>query len=74
MLDAGPFRAWESKENIKILKRPTRNCNFTREDMENPPLMVVCDMDRFRGPHEFTGTVRTDTRFRPRRAGGSCQS
>ncbi len=30
-----------------------------REDLENPPLLVVCDMDRFEVHTNFTGTLKT---------------
>ncbi|CAN5307240.1 hypothetical protein BH20ACT11_BH20ACT11_13120 [soil metagenome] len=29
-----------------------------REDLENPPLLVVCDMDRFEVHTNFTGTAK----------------
>src|SRR2546422_2277273 len=29
-----------------------------REDLENPPLLVVCDLDRFEIHTNFTGTVK----------------
>ena len=38
--------------------RPTGNCNSYREDLENPPLLVVCDMDRFEVHTNFTDTTK----------------
>jgi hypothetical protein len=39
--------AWEYKGNKKDLKAAYKQLNDYREELGNPPLLVVCDMDRF---------------------------
>ena len=40
------FFAWEYKGKHKDLKAAYRQLNDYREDLGNPPLLVVCDLDR----------------------------
>ncbi len=39
--------AWEYKGKHKDLTAAYRQIQQYREDLENPPLLVVCDLDRF---------------------------
>jgi type II restriction/modification system DNA methylase subunit YeeA len=48
--------AWEYKGKHKDLKAAYLQLNDYREDLENPPLLVVCDQDRFEVHTNFTGT------------------
>jgi hypothetical protein len=41
------FFAWEYKGKKKDLAAAYEQLNRYREDLENPPILVVCDMDRF---------------------------
>ena len=41
------FFAWEYKGKHKDLLAAYRQLLQYREDLENPPLLVVCDLDRF---------------------------
>ncbi len=47
---------WEYKGKHKDLKGAYQQLQLYREALENPPLMVVCDMDRFEIHTNFTGT------------------
>ena len=49
---------WEYKGKHKDLKAAYDQLLQYREDLENPPLLVVCDMDRFEVHTNFTGTVK----------------
>ncbi|MFV2062549.1 MAG: DNA methyltransferase, partial [Chloroflexota bacterium] len=49
--------AWEYKSKGVDLKAAYRQLNEYREALENPPLLVVSDMDRFEVHTNFTGTV-----------------
>ena len=49
---------WEYKGKHKDLKEAYTQLQRYREALENPPLMVVCDMDRFEVHTNFTGTVK----------------
>ena len=49
---------WEYKGKHKDLKAAYQQLLQYREDLENPPLLVVCDMDRFEIHTNFTGTVK----------------
>jgi len=51
--------AWEYKGKHKDLKAAYRQIQQYREDLENPPLLVVCDLDRFEVHTNFTNTVKT---------------
>jgi hypothetical protein len=49
--------AWEYKRKHKDLAAAYRQLLLYREDLENPPLLVVCDLDRFEVHTNFTGTI-----------------
>ena len=48
---------WEYKRKRKNLKDAYDQLLLYREDLENPPLLVVCDLDRFEIHTNFTGTA-----------------
>jgi MmeI, DNA-methyltransferase domain/MmeI, helicase spacer domain/MmeI, N-terminal domain/MmeI, target recognition domain len=50
--------AWEYKGKHKDLKAAYDQLQKYREPLENPPLLVVCDMDRFEVHTNFTGTAK----------------
>ncbi len=50
--------AWEYKGKHKDLKAAYQQLLLYREDLANPPLLVVCDMDRFEVHTNFTGTAK----------------
>src|SRR5690242_11240687 len=50
--------AWEYKGKGKDLAAAYGQLLQYREDLENPPLLVVCDMDRFEVHTNFTGTAK----------------
>jgi hypothetical protein len=52
------FFAWEYKGKHKDLRAAYEQLLLYREDLENPPLLVVSDMDRFEVHTNFTGTVK----------------
>jgi hypothetical protein len=47
---------WEYKH--KDLVEAYKQLCLYREDLENPPLLVVCDLDRFEVHTNFTGTIK----------------
>ena len=49
---------WEYKRRHKDLNEAYRQLLLYREDLENPPLLVVCDMDRFEVHTNFTNTAK----------------
>jgi hypothetical protein len=49
---------WEYKGKHKDLTTAYKQLLQYREDLENPPLLVVCDLDRFEVHTNFTGTVK----------------
>ncbi|MEX2430358.1 MAG: DNA methyltransferase, partial [Dehalococcoidia bacterium] len=55
--------AWEYKGKHKDLQAAYVQLQQYREDLENPPLLVVCDMDRFEVHTNFTNTVTAIHRF-----------
>ena len=55
--------AWEYKGKHKDLKAAYQQLQLYREALENPPLMVVCDMDRFEVHTNFTGTLKKQHDF-----------
>jgi type II restriction/modification system DNA methylase subunit YeeA len=55
--------AWEYKGKRKDLKAAYKQLLDYREDLENPPLLVVCDLDRFEIHTNFTGTPKQVHRF-----------
>jgi hypothetical protein len=50
--------AWEYKGKRKDLKAAYGQLLLYREALENPPLLVVCDLDRFEVHTNFTGTAK----------------
>src|ERR1700681_1262670 len=50
--------AWEYKGKKKDLKAAYQQLLQYREALENPPLLVVCDLDRFEIHTNFTGTAK----------------
>ena len=55
---------WEYKGKRKNLSDAYSQLLQYREDLENPPLLVVCDMERFEVHTNFTGTPKDVYRFR----------
>jgi type II restriction/modification system DNA methylase subunit YeeA len=51
--------SWEYKGKHKDLKAAYQQLLKYRESLENPPLLIVCDLDRFEIHTNFTGTVKT---------------
>jgi len=49
---------WEYKGKHKDLAAAYQQLLLYREDLENPPLLVVCDLDRFEVHTNFTGTAK----------------
>lgn len=50
--------AWEYKGHHADLTKAYGQLLLYREDLENPPLLVVCDLDRFEVHTNFTGTAK----------------
>lgn len=50
--------AWEYNGKHKDLAAAYKQLNDYREDLGNPPLLVVCDFDRFEVHTNFTSTVK----------------
>ena len=46
--------AWEYKRKRRNLLEAYKQLQFYREDLENPPLLVVSDLDRFEIHTNFT--------------------
>ncbi len=57
------FFGWEYKGKHKSLSAAYPQLVRYREDLENPPLLVVCDQDRFEVHTNFTGTRPQVYRF-----------
>ena len=57
------FFAWEYKGKHKDLAAAYHQLADYRDDLENPPLLVVCDMDIFEVHTNFTGTQTRVYRF-----------
>lgn len=57
------FFAWEYKGKRKDLRAAYNQLLMYREALENPPLLVVCDLDRFEVHTNFTGTKKEVHRF-----------
>jgi hypothetical protein len=51
------FFGWEYKGKHKDLKAAYAQLNEYREDLENPPLLVVCDIDRIEIHTNYTNTA-----------------
>ncbi len=58
------FFAWEYKGKHKDLEAAYRQLADYREDLENPPLLVVCDQERFEIHTNYTGTAKQVYSFR----------
>jgi len=52
------YVGWEYKGKRKDLAAAYQQLLQYREDLENPPLLVVCDLNRFEVHTNFTGTVK----------------
>ncbi len=52
------YFAWEYKGKHRDLQAAYLQLADYREDLENPPLLVVCDQDRFEVHTNFTGTAK----------------
>ncbi|MFO0967738.1 MAG: type IIL restriction-modification enzyme MmeI [Gemmataceae bacterium] len=50
--------AWEYKGRHRDLVEAYSQLNRYREDLENPPLLIVCDLDRFEIHTNFTNTPK----------------
>jgi hypothetical protein len=50
--------AWEYKGLHADLNKAYDQLLLYREDLDNPPLLVVCDLDRFQIHTNFTGTAK----------------
>lgn len=55
--------AWEYKGKHKDLTAAYRQLLQYREDLGNPPLLIVCDMDRFEVHTNFTATTKRVCEF-----------
>ena len=55
--------AWEYKGKHKDLKAAYKQINDYREDLGNPPLLVVCDLETFEVNTNFTSTQKRVYRF-----------
>ena len=60
------FFAWEYKGKHKYLHEAYGQLLDYREDLDNPPLLVVCDQDRFEVHTNFTDTQKQVYSFTPR--------
>jgi len=58
------FFAWEYKGKHRDLVAAYHQLADYRDDLENPPLLVVCDMDVFEVHTSFTGTQTRVYRFK----------
>jgi len=54
---------WEYKGKHKNLDLAYQQLLLYREDLDNPPLLVVCDLARFQVHTNFTGTAKRVHRF-----------
>jgi len=52
------FFGWEYKGKHKDLKAAYRQLQLYREALDNPPLLVVCDLNRFEIHTNFTGCAK----------------
>ncbi len=52
------YFAWEYKGKHKDLKAAYQQLLQYREDLDNPPLLIVCDLDRFEVHTNFTATAK----------------
>ena len=68
-LEAGLLRLGVQGQAQGPRRRLRRSCCEYREALENPPLLVVCDMDRIEIHTNFTNTAAEVHDDRPRRPG-----
>jgi hypothetical protein len=54
---------WEYKGKHKDLAAAYKQLLQYREDLQNPPLLIVCDLDRFEIHTNFTGTAKHVYKF-----------
>jgi type II restriction/modification system DNA methylase subunit YeeA len=54
---------WEYKGHHKDLEAAYKQLLDYREALENPPLLIVCDLDRFVVRTNFTNTIRQEHAF-----------
>ncbi len=52
------FFGWEYKGKHKDLRAAYRQLQLYRESLDNPPLLVVCDLDRIEVHTNFTGSAK----------------
>ena len=57
------YFAWEYKGKHKDLEAAYLQLLQYREDLENPPLLVVCDLDRFEVHTNYTNTLKQIYKF-----------
>jgi len=57
------FFAWEYKGKHKDLAAAYQQLLKYREDLENPPLLVVCDLDKFEVHTNYTNTLKQVFKF-----------
>jgi hypothetical protein len=57
------YFGWEYKGKHKDLTAAYKQLLQYREDLENPPLLIVCDLDRFEIHTNFTGTIKQVRKF-----------
>jgi len=57
------FFGWEYKGKHKDLQRAYEQLLKYKDSLENPPLLVVCDLDEFRIHTNFTNTAHEEHRF-----------
>jgi hypothetical protein len=57
------YFAWEYTGKHKDLASAYQQLLKYREDLENPPLLVVCDLDRFEVRTNFTNTQKRVFKF-----------
>jgi len=55
--------AWEYKGEHADLRKAYLQLLQYKDDLENPPLLIVCDLDRFEIHTNFTGTPKRVYRF-----------
>ena len=72
------YFAWEYKGKHKDLDAAYLQLLQYREDLENPPLLVVCDLDRFEVHTNYTNTLKQVYKFNladliPNQASATCK-
>jgi hypothetical protein len=65
---------WEYKGKHKDLPAGYKQLLQYHEDLENPPLLVVCDMDRFEVHKNVPGTIEAEPRMDTMRGTEQCES